>query len=76
MSVITGDNNLRQFPARVEAKVGIAIDWAHLRNLMKQYLDERGGSDDAVLRQLALSDFLFWAYDQQRQRRKVNRESS
>lgn len=36
----TTPTNLRQFPARVGAKVGIVIDLDHLRAMMEKFLTE------------------------------------
>lgn len=47
------------------ARIGIAINWSRLRDLMKEHLDERGG-DEQLLRSIALSDFLIWLHGRQR----------
>jgi hypothetical protein len=57
----TPPTNLRQFPARAGAKVGIAIDLDHLRRLMREFIDEHADSHSSQIRlEWTFETFLQW----------------
>jgi hypothetical protein len=55
--------NLREFPRRA----GIVIDLDYLRDLMREYCNEKDGDEDSVGRRLYLSGFLEWVRRRQKE---------